>query len=141
MSARSRLNQREIQAILKALRNLDRKKRLGGEVVATAGEILSEENEEVFERDSATDDTRVRVALACLEEADLLTREENRAQIFPSSLIVRSVEAVSYTHLDVYKRQIRNWTPVWPWRSFGTSKTPCAPSKNPRQTCCSPGTG
>ncbi|HAO33660.1 MAG TPA: RecQ family ATP-dependent DNA helicase [Candidatus Competibacteraceae bacterium] len=92
MSARSRLNQREIQAILKALRNLDRKKRLGGEVVATAGEILSEESEAVFERDSATDDTRVRVALAWLEETQLLSREENRVQIFPSSLRVQSVE-------------------------------------------------
>ena len=40
MSARSRLTRREIHGILRALRNLDRKKRLGGEVVATAGEIL-----------------------------------------------------------------------------------------------------
>ncbi len=41
LSARSRLTQREIQAILKSLRKLDRKKRLDGEVIATAGEILS----------------------------------------------------------------------------------------------------
>jgi ATP-dependent DNA helicase RecQ len=41
MSARSRLTQREIQAILKSLRNLDRKKRLEGEVIATVGEILA----------------------------------------------------------------------------------------------------
>ena len=37
MSARSRLTRVEIQGILRALRNLDRKKRLDGEVVATAG--------------------------------------------------------------------------------------------------------
>ena len=92
MSARSRLTRREIHGVLRALRNLDRKKRLGGEVVATAGEILGEDDEKVFERDSATDDTRVRTAIAWLEEAVLLTREENRVQVFPSSLRVSSVE-------------------------------------------------
>ena len=45
-----------------------------------------------FERDSATDDTRVRTAIAWLEEAELLKREENHVQVFPSSLQVSSVE-------------------------------------------------
>ena len=92
MSARSRLTRQEIHAILRALRNLDRKKRLGGEVVATPGEILGEDEEKAFERDSATDDTRVRTAVAWLEESELLTREENAVQVFPSSLRVRSVQ-------------------------------------------------
>ena len=92
LSARSRLTRREIHGVLRALRNLDRKKRLDGEVVATAGEILSEDDEKVFERDSATDDTRVRTAISWLEEAVLLTRNENRVQVFPSSLRVDSVE-------------------------------------------------
>ena len=92
MSARSRLTRVEIHGILRALRNLDRKKRLDGEVVATAGEILGEDEDKVFERDSATDDTRVRTAVAWLEEAELLTREENAVQVFPSSLRVSSVE-------------------------------------------------
>ena len=92
LSARSRLSRREIQGILKALRNLDRKKRLAGEVVATSGEILGEDEEAAFERDSATDDTRVRTAISWLEEAQLLTREENRVQVFPSSLRVDSVD-------------------------------------------------
>ncbi|MXX40228.1 MAG: RecQ family ATP-dependent DNA helicase [Gemmatimonadetes bacterium] len=92
LSARSRLTRREIHGVLRALRNLDRKKRMGGEVVATAGEILGEDEEKVFERDSATDDTRVRTAVSWLEEAVLLTREENRVQVFPSSLRVDSVK-------------------------------------------------
>ena len=37
---------------------------------------------------------RVRTAVAWLEEAALLTREENRVQVFPSSLRVRSAEEV-----------------------------------------------
>ena len=92
LSARSRLKQREIQAILKSLRNLDRRKRLGGEVVATAGEILLDEHDGAFDRDSVTDDTRVRTAIAWLEESKLLTREENVVQIFPSSLRVGSID-------------------------------------------------
>jgi ATP-dependent DNA helicase RecQ len=63
-----------------------------GEVVATPGEIVREEKDQEFERDSATDDTRVKTAVAWLEEAKLLTREENRVQVFPSSLRIRSVE-------------------------------------------------
>ena len=92
MSARSRLTREEIHAILRALRNLDRKKRLGGEVVATPGEILGEDEDRAFERDSTTDDTRVRTAVAWLEESELLTREENVVHVFPSSLRVRSVQ-------------------------------------------------
>ncbi|EXI64960.1 MAG: ATP-dependent DNA helicase RecQ [Candidatus Accumulibacter adjunctus] len=92
MSARSRLSRREIQAILRALRQLDRRQRRGGEVIATAGEILSEEDEGEFERDATTDDTRVRTAVCWLEEAQLLTREENRVQVFPSSLRVASLD-------------------------------------------------
>ena len=92
MSARSRLTRREIHGVLRALRNLDRKKRLGGEVVATPGEILSEDDEKAFERDSVTDDNRVRTAVSWLEDAVLLTREQNRVQVFPSSLRVNSIE-------------------------------------------------
>ena len=91
MSARSRLTSPEIQAILRALRRIDHKKRLGGVVVATTGEILAEEDDGTFERDTATDDTRVRTAVAWLEEAMLLAREENDVEIFPSSLQVASV--------------------------------------------------
>lgn len=91
MSARSRLTQREIQAILKSLRRLDRRRRGQEEVIATAGEILVEEEEGAFRRDSATDDTRVRTAISWLEEAELLQRDENLVQIFPSSLRVATL--------------------------------------------------
>ena len=92
LSARSRLTQKEIGAILKSLRTLERKKHGGGQVVATTGEILREEEEGNFQRDFATDDTRVKTAVSWLEEAELLSREENRVQVFPSSLRVPSVQ-------------------------------------------------
>ena len=85
MSAYSRLSHKEIAAILKSLRRI-RHKKSQNEVIATAGEILAEDESEVFQRDSASDDTRVRTALLWLEESRLLTREENRVQVFPSSL-------------------------------------------------------
>ena len=104
LSARSRLTRREIQGILKALRNLDRKKRMGSAVVATSGEILGEDDDADFERDSATDDTRVRTAISWLEEAQLLSREENRVQVFPSSLRVGSVAEARH---KLAKRELR----------------------------------
>ena len=91
MSARSRLARHEIGAILKALRRLDTRMKRGGEVVATPGEILREERDQAFERDSATEDTRVKTAVSWLEEAALLSREENRVQVFPSSLRIRTM--------------------------------------------------
>ena len=92
LSARSRLTRREIHGVLRALRRLEFRKRTGGEVVATPGEILLEDKDHEFERDSATDDTRVRTAVSWLEEAELASREENRVQVFPSSLRVDSIE-------------------------------------------------
>ena len=68
MSARTRLTRQEIHGVLRALRNLDRKKRFNGDVVATPGEILGEDEDNAFLRDSATDDTRVRTAIAWLEK-------------------------------------------------------------------------
>lgn len=91
LSARSRLARHEISAILKALRRLDNRTRKTGEIVATSGEIVQEEKERDFQRDSATNDTRVKTAVAWLEESKLLRREENRVQVFPASLIVRDV--------------------------------------------------
>ena len=113
MSARSRLTRREIHGVLRALRNLDRKQRLAGEVVATAGEILGEDEDNVFERDPTTDDTRVRTAVAWLEEAVLLTREENRVRVFPSSLQVNSKEEAraklrKARSTYAYRRQLMN---------------------------------
>ena len=92
MTARSRLTHREINAVLKSLRNLDRKKRMNGEVIATTGEILLQHDEHEFLRDTATDDTKVRTAISWLEEATILSRHENDVNIFPASLQVQSME-------------------------------------------------
>ncbi|PIB26676.1 helicase [Amylibacter kogurei] len=92
LCARSRLDRHEIGAILKALRRMDEHTRNSGTVVATPGEIVLEEKDREFVRDSATDDTRVKTAVSWLEEATLVSREENRVQVFPSSLMVRTID-------------------------------------------------
>lgn len=92
LSARSRLARHEIGAILKALRRVDERTKKTGTVVATSGEIVRAELDREFERESATDDTRVKTAVSWLEEAVLLLREENRVQVFPSSLLVRTLD-------------------------------------------------
>lgn len=92
LTASSRLARHEIGAILKALRRIDERTKKTGKVVATSGEIVRSEKDQEFERDSATDDTRVKTAVSWLEEAHLVSREENRVQIFPSSLRVRTLE-------------------------------------------------
>lgn len=91
LSARSRLDKREIGAILKALRRMDRSSKQEGIVVATPGEIVKEEKDREFGRDQATDDTRVKTAVSWLEEAVLLQREMNQIHVYPSSLKVRTL--------------------------------------------------
>ena len=112
MTSASRLTQPEINAVLRSLRNLDRKKRTNGEVIATSGEILLQDDEHEFLRDTATDDTRVRTAISWLEEATILSRHENEVNIFPASLQVQSMEQArqriySLADLDtLYKQQL-----------------------------------
>ena len=92
MSARSRLTRREIHSVLRALRRLSRRNKGGGdEFAASVGEILAEDEEHEFRRDSTTDDTRTRTAVMWLEEAQLLSRDENKVRVFASSLRVQSV--------------------------------------------------
>ncbi|MDI6748367.1 MAG: RecQ family ATP-dependent DNA helicase [Rhodocyclaceae bacterium] len=91
MSARSRLTQRDIAQLLKVLRW--RKPDAEGNIVITVGELLASEGLAVdFDLQSRDKDTRVKTALAWLENAKLLERNENRSQVFPASLRFREME-------------------------------------------------
>lgn len=95
LSAFSRLPLHEIQAVLRALRRLAGKRRPPDEsveVVATPGEILARDEEAEFNRDSNTDDTRVRTAISWLEQAEFVSREDNRYEVFPSTLKTPTLE-------------------------------------------------
>lgn len=89
----ARLTQYDIHSILKALRQIERKDRGDGSVVVTSGEILLEIPEKLRIDPEASDaDTKVRIAIAWLEEARLLERHENHTRVFPGSLLVGSIE-------------------------------------------------
>ena len=89
----SRLTQHDIHSILKALRSIERKDRSEGEVVVTSGEILLEiPDQHRIDPDAADADTKVRIAVAWLEEARLLERQENITRVFPGSLLVASID-------------------------------------------------
>ncbi|MCK0510029.1 RecQ family ATP-dependent DNA helicase [Aromatoleum buckelii] len=89
----SRLTQHDIGAILKALRAIERKDRTEGEVVVTSGEILLEiPDAHRIDPDASDADTKVRIAVAWLEEARLLERHENHTRVFPGSLLVANEE-------------------------------------------------
>ena len=98
LTARARLERRDIQAVLRAIRRLDERRRrhhadTEDAVVATSGEILLQDADGEFARDRATDDDRVRTALAWLEESKLARRDENLTSVFPSCLRLPSLAA------------------------------------------------
>ena len=90
---RSKLTQHDIYAILKALRSIERRDRSEGSVVVTSGEILLEiPDKHGIDPDAADADTKVRIAVAWLEEARLLERQENHTRVFPGSLQIASLD-------------------------------------------------
>ncbi len=101
-ATRAQLKRDEINGVLKALRRLNEKNHFGGEVVATVGEILRADEDDDFERDSSTDNTRVRSAVGWLEETNLLDRVQNKVQVFPSSLRAETLQEV-HQRLDRYR--------------------------------------
>jgi ATP-dependent DNA helicase RecQ len=92
LSARSRLAHRDFVGVLKALRK--RSRRLGGEpIVVTAKELLLGEDDELgIDPDAPDAATKVKTAIAWLERAQLLRREENQTRVFSASLKVQSLE-------------------------------------------------
>lgn len=92
LAQRSRLTRQDIAVILRALRRQARGEET--ELVLTSREILRlvPQGEADWGEDDPDADTRVRTALHWLEEASLLTRNENRVQIYPGSLKVQSLQ-------------------------------------------------
>ena len=92
LSARSRLTHRDFVGVLKALRK--RRSRLGDEaIVVTARELLLDEEDQLgINADDPSAETKVKTAIAWLERARLVKREENQTRVFSASLKVGSLE-------------------------------------------------
>jgi ATP-dependent DNA helicase RecQ len=103
ITARSRLSRRDIAGILRALRRYSRRTK-STEVVVTPGEILADEEIETsIEAERPDADTKVRTAIAWLERARFLQRDENHTRVFPGSLKVSSQDeaAIRLTHANL----------------------------------------
>ncbi len=126
LTARSRLERRDIQAVLRAIRRLDKRRRhhhgdSEDSVIATAGEILLQDTNGEFVRDSVTDDDRVRTAIAWLEESKLARRGENHTSVFPSSLRVSNlVAARERIKREGHRQDIRGDVQKWMLRVVQT---------------------
>ncbi len=89
------LSAHDINTILKALRSIERKSGRHGEAVVTSGEILLEiPDQHRIDPDAPDAETKVRVAVAWLEEARLLERHENHTRVFPASLVLTDLGAI-----------------------------------------------
>lgn len=89
----ARLSQGDIQSILRALRAIKKRDRAEDEVVASSGEILRQApDKQRIDPDARDADTKVRIAIAWLEEARILERHENHTRVFPGSLLVANEE-------------------------------------------------
>ncbi|GAB1393175.1 RecQ family ATP-dependent DNA helicase [Rhodocyclaceae bacterium] len=92
LTAKSRLTRQDIAGILRTLRRYSAKTH-SIDVVVTPGEILADEELDTsIEAENPDADTKVRTALAWLERARFLERNENHTRVFPGSLKVGSLE-------------------------------------------------
>lgn len=99
LSARSRLTHADFVGILKAVR-VRTKKLHRDEIVVTAGELLLDEDVRIdIDPESPDADTRFRAAIAHLERARYLSREENQTRVFAASLKVSTLEE-GFARLD-----------------------------------------
>ena len=113
MGALSELSHRDIAQILRGLRRA--KKNKEGEIVITAGEILrSDEVETSFDSSDQSADTKVRTAVAWLERAGFVERNQNNSSVFQGRPAVRNLEEaqVRIDALDLPALTKRRWLAV-----------------------------
>ncbi len=113
LSALSKLSQRDISQILRGLRRARRNE--AGEVIITAGELLrDEEVETVIDSSDPRADTRVRTAVAWLERAGFLERNQNNTRVFQGRPLVRTMDEARarLKRLNLPEKTHRRWLAV-----------------------------
>ncbi len=111
LSSMSRLTTREIAQMLRGIRSASR----GGlDVVLTAGELLRRDDVDIDFEEVDDADTRVRTAVAWLERAGFLERNENNTRVFQGKPLVRDLkEAKSkIAGFNLSKRQQERWLAI-----------------------------
>ena len=113
MEAMSELSRRDIAEILRGLRRAKRDQE--GRVVATSAELLRDEQLHLgFDTEARDADTRVRIAIAWLERAGLVQRDDNRTGVFQGRPAVPSLEAagLKIRGLGLSKAQQARWLAI-----------------------------
>lgn len=109
--AMSRLTKREIAQMLRGIRAASHG---GEEAVLTAGELLRRDDVDIDPDTIQDGDTRVRTAIAWLERAGFLERNENSTKVFQGKVLVRDLkeaeEKIEALHLS--QRQRERWLAI-----------------------------
>ena len=111
LGSMSRLTKREIGQMLRGIRIASRGEL---EVVLTAGELLRQEEVDIDPDTLRDADTRVRTAVAWLERAGFLERNENNTRVFQGKPLVRNVEEAMtrIAGMGLSARQQERWLAI-----------------------------
>ncbi len=113
LGALSELSQHDISQLLRGLRRAKRSK--DNEIVITAGELLRDEQVQTgFNSEDQMADTKVKTAIAWLERAGMVERNQNNTRVFQGQPLVKNMaeaeEKISSLNLPI-KHQ-RRWLAV-----------------------------
>lgn len=113
LGARSELTQHDIIQILRGLRRAKRSK--DNEIVITAGELLRDEQVQTgFTTEDQMADTKVKTAVAWLERAGLVERNQNNTRVFQGQPLVQNLEDAKeiIATLGLPEKQKKRWLAV-----------------------------
>lgn len=114
LGAFSELSRRDIAEILRALRKARRNDK-DQTVTLTSGELLRDESLQLsFETDDRSVDTRVKTAVAWLERAGFIERNENHTRVFQGKPLVRSLDEARprMAALNLSAQQRNRWEAI-----------------------------
>jgi len=113
LGAMSELSQHDISQILRGLRRAKRNK--DNEIVITAGELLRDEQVQTgFTSEDNMADTKVKTAVAWLERAGLVERNQNNTRVFQGQPLVKNMEEAEakIAPLNLPQKQKKRWLAV-----------------------------
>jgi ATP-dependent DNA helicase RecQ len=113
LGAMSELTHHDIRQILLGLRRAKRNK--DDEIVITTGELLRDEQVQTgFDNEDQMADTKVRTAVAWLERAGLVERNQNNTRVFQGHPLVRNEEEAEekIAPLNLPENQKKRWMAV-----------------------------
>jgi ATP-dependent DNA helicase RecQ len=111
LSSSSRLTRRDIAQILRGIRFAAKG---GDEVVVTPGELLRQDVVDIDVEDFYDPETKIRTAIAWLERAGFVKRNENNTRVFQGKPLVRDLHeaAEKIGRLDLSSRQRDRWLAI-----------------------------